>query len=98
MDVVHAFDAASGDSIRLAADVRYAVREDGGLTILDVAGGGEIHVEGADVASAVVGGTLVPDAGDGVRNLFQGGDGDDTLIGGPYAGNPGGRLSGRRRR
>ena len=41
----------------MANDVRYTVRAVGDLTVIDVAGGGEIHVAGADVASAIVGGT-----------------------------------------
>lgn len=57
VDVVHAFDAADGDTIRLANDVRYTVRAVGDMTVIDVAGGGEIHVAGADVAGAIVGGT-----------------------------------------
>ena len=62
VDVVHAFDVASGDVIRLAADVPYTVREEGDLTIIDVDGGGEIHVDGADVVNAIVGG-MVPSFG-----------------------------------
>jgi len=51
VDLIREFDAAAGDTIRLASDVRYTVREDvvaggslGELAVIDIAGGGEIRV------------------------------------------------------
>ena len=95
VDTVYGFSAAEGDTIRLGMAYEIRAGDDDDLTILDIDGGGEIHVEGAraDVESAIGGaaegeaeGDLTGgDSNDDPRTTdvtLNGGAGDDTLRGG----------------